>query len=110
MPKRDALADAERRAMADMPRWRRKTAGSFIWYAILMGLLCIGFVAELWFLRHRVFSHFWSHPFASVVIVGGLAYAMFICASMVWLLVTTRRRMLRKSERVAGKMDQSRQA
>jgi len=110
MPKREELVEAERRAMADMPKWRRKTAYSFVGYALLMGLVCVLFVGEMWFLRHQLFSHFWSHPFKSVFIVGSSLFVIFVCACIFEMLMTMSRFMLRQNEPIAGKTARSRKA
>ena len=108
MLKRDELVEAERRAMADKPKWRRKTGYSFLGYALLICLVCVLFVGEIWFFRHQVFSDFWSHPFKSVFIAVTSLFAIFVCACVFEMLMTTRRFLMRQDELVAGKTARSR--
>ena len=110
MLKRDLSVGAERRTMTDMRMWRRKTAYSFMGYALLMGLVCVLFMGEMWFFRHQIFSHFWSHPFKSVLIVGSSLFVIFVCSCIFERLMTMSRSMLRHDNPVAGKASQSRKA
>jgi hypothetical protein len=77
-------------ALNDMPRWRAKTARSFLGYAVLIAIMGVLLAGQTWLFRHKIAAKFARNPVSIVVTVGGTIYAAFACASVVPMLLVSR--------------------
>ena len=87
-------------AVADMPKWRAKTARSLLGYALLIAFLTAVLVAETWLFRHKIISKFSTRPVMSLLMLGGTIYAVVACVGVVRTLFSARRSMLEHNRRV----------
>jgi len=88
-------------ALADMPKWRAKTARSFLGYAALIALLAVLLLFQTWWFRDKTAGRFARRPVRTVVSLGGTAFAVGASVYGVVLLLSARRSMLQHDARMA---------
>lgn len=84
----------------DMPRWRAKTARSFLGYAVLIAVMGALLVGQTWLFRHKIAGKFARDPVSAVVMVGGTVYAVFVCARVVPVLLAARHSLTHHDDRM----------
>lgn len=88
-------------ALADMPKWRAKTARSFLGYAVLIALLAVLLLFQTWSFRDKSARRFMRRPIQTVVSLGGTVFAVGVSVYSVVLLLSARSSMLQHDERMA---------
>lgn len=77
-------------ALADMPKWRAKTARSFLGYALLIGIMTVLLLAEMWLFRNKMISKFSTNPIRAILMISGNVWVVYMCVKAIGLLLSAR--------------------
>ena len=81
-------------ALGNMPRWRARMARTFLWQGVLIAFLGVVLVVAMWLTRHGIIAKFSSRPILSLLLLGFVVYALYVCVSVVRMAFSARRSLM----------------